>query len=192
MSNMRATMHRRTIRRKKSAGQGLVEFALVLPILLLLLMGVVDFGWIVFNYAQLQNSLREALRYGSVPGYDATPQYVQCDGIRQRILDLAPLSGVQHANIGITYDDGRPASADATLQVGACPAGGTYTANAGYVPYGETLPQPQVVILAGHRVVISIDVNVHFLTPFIHSLAPSGMQIQLGASRTIFPEGLGL
>lgn len=155
-------------------------------------MGVVDFGWIVFNYAQLQNSLREALRYGSVPGYDATPQYVQCDGIRQRIMDLAPFSGVRPEHITVTYDDGRPAGLDAALQVGACPAGGNYTANAGYIPFGETLPQPQLSILAGHRVVISIDVNVHFLTPFIHTLAPSGMQIALGASRTIFPDGLGL
>ena len=185
-------MHRRRTRRTKSAGQGLVEFALVLPILLVLLMGVVDFGWIVFNYAQLQNSLREALRYGSVPGYDATPQYVQCDGIRQRIMDLAPFSGVRPEHITVTYDDGRPAGLDAALQVGACPAGGNYTANAGYIPFGETLPQPQLSILAGHRVVISIDVNVHFLTPFIHTLAPSGMQIALGASRTIFPDGLGL
>lgn len=185
-------MHRRHPRRSKPAGQGLVEFALVLPILLLLLMGVVDFGWIVFNYAQLQNSLREALRYGSVPGYDATPQYILCDGIRQRIIDLAPFSGVQPGNINVTYDDGRPVTSDTTLQVGTCPAGGAYTPNATYVPYGKTLPEPQPAILAGHRVVIVIDVNVHFLTPFIHTLAPSGMQIQLGASRTIFPGGLGL
>ncbi|MCC7209638.1 MAG: pilus assembly protein [Anaerolineae bacterium] len=184
--------HRRPARRAKSKGQGLVEFALVLPILLLLLMGVVDFGWIVFNYAQLQNSLREALRYGSVPGYDATPQYVQCDGIRQRIIDLAPFSGVRAANISVTYDDGRPVTTDNTLLVGACPAGGSYSANTAYVPFGETTAQPRLVIRAGDRVVIGIDVNVRFLTPFIHTLAPSGMHIQLGASRTIFPDGLGL
>src|SRR5258706_3512507 len=49
--------------RKKSRGQALVEFALVLPILLLLLFGTIDFGWIMFNYVSLYNVLREGIRY---------------------------------------------------------------------------------------------------------------------------------
>ena len=38
---------KRTIRREN--GQSLVEFAIVLPILLTLLCGVIDFGWIYSN-----------------------------------------------------------------------------------------------------------------------------------------------
>ena len=59
--------------RSKSKAQGMVEFALITPILLLLLFGVIDFGWMVFNYSQLYNALREGVRYGSVPGFVNMP-----------------------------------------------------------------------------------------------------------------------
>ena len=49
-----------------SGGQSLVEFALVLPILALLLFGVIQFGIIFGGYNSLINSVREAARYGSV------------------------------------------------------------------------------------------------------------------------------
>ena len=35
----------KTMRRKKA--QGMVEFALVLPILLLAIFGIIDFGWMI-------------------------------------------------------------------------------------------------------------------------------------------------
>lgn len=47
-------------------GQSLVEMALILPILLLLLMGIIDFGWIFANQIELQNAARDGARYASV------------------------------------------------------------------------------------------------------------------------------
>ena len=48
-------------RRDESRGQSLVEFALILPVLLLILMGLFDLGRAVFAY----NSVSEAARNGS-------------------------------------------------------------------------------------------------------------------------------
>src|SRR5258708_18917998 len=80
--------------------QGLVEFALLLPVLLLLFMGIVDFGWEIFNYSQLENGLREGVRYGAVPGPSlASPQYQNCAGIKDKIVSLAGTSGVKASNI---------------------------------------------------------------------------------------------
>lgn len=56
----------RIIRRQRTRGQGLVEFALVLPIFLLLLFSIVDAGRYVFLNSAMSNAAREAARLGSV------------------------------------------------------------------------------------------------------------------------------
>lgn len=52
--------------RKNEKGQGLVEFALILPILLLLLVAIVDFGWMIFVKTNLNNAAREGARVYAV------------------------------------------------------------------------------------------------------------------------------
>ena len=47
---------------KKENGQAMVEFALVLPILLLVVCGIIDFGWLFFNHLTLQNASNIACR----------------------------------------------------------------------------------------------------------------------------------
>jgi hypothetical protein len=48
---------------RKTKGQGLVEFALILPLLLLLLLGIIEGGRIIWAYVTVQNAAREAARY---------------------------------------------------------------------------------------------------------------------------------
>lgn len=50
--------------------QGLVEMALVLPVLLLLFMGIFEFGRIFGSYVVVSNLAREGARYGAVGGND--------------------------------------------------------------------------------------------------------------------------
>ena len=50
----------------RSRGQSLVEFALVLPLFLLLFMAVMDFGTAVFTYNSLTNAAREGVRLAVV------------------------------------------------------------------------------------------------------------------------------
>lgn len=47
-------------------GQAIVEFALVLPLLLTILCGIIDFGWLFYNQLNLDNASREAARQISV------------------------------------------------------------------------------------------------------------------------------
>ena len=56
---------------KSERGQSIVEFALVLPILLILLCGIIDFGWLYYNQITLNNAAREGARY-AVIHYDPT------------------------------------------------------------------------------------------------------------------------
>jgi uncharacterized protein (UPF0333 family) len=54
---------------KKENGQAMVEFALVLPILLLLVAGIIDFGWLFYNHLSANNASREAARYIAIHYY---------------------------------------------------------------------------------------------------------------------------
>lgn len=53
-------------------GQSLVEFALVLPVLLLLLLGIIDFGRVLSAYYVVDHAARDAVRYASVGASDST------------------------------------------------------------------------------------------------------------------------
>lgn len=52
--------------RSKQQGQTLAEFALVIPIFLLILMGIFDMGRAVFAYTSIANAAREGTRLGIV------------------------------------------------------------------------------------------------------------------------------
>jgi len=62
-----------TGRRRLSSESGaeLVEFALVLPILLLLIAGIADFGLLFHSHEVTTNAAREGARLAVLPGYDA-------------------------------------------------------------------------------------------------------------------------
>ena len=49
-----------------SRGQSLVEFSLILPILMILVFGILDFGLGLRSYISLSNAVREGARYASV------------------------------------------------------------------------------------------------------------------------------
>ncbi len=53
---------------KNREGQSLVEFALMLPILLLVILGIIEAGWIIWAYITVQNSAREAARFAVTGG----------------------------------------------------------------------------------------------------------------------------
>ena len=77
-------------RRDESRGQGLVEFALVFPIAIVLLLAVFDMGRAVFIYNGLTNAAREGVRLAIV-NQDK-------DLIAERVQGMAP--GAAVTNLG--------------------------------------------------------------------------------------------
>jgi Flp pilus assembly protein TadG len=53
-------------------GQSLVEFALVLPMFLLVMLGLIDFGRLLFSYVSLANGAREMSRVVSISASTST------------------------------------------------------------------------------------------------------------------------
>lgn len=60
------------MKRARDAGQSLVEFALVVPIFLILVFGVVDGVRAVFAYNTIANASREGARYAMVHGSNSS------------------------------------------------------------------------------------------------------------------------
>jgi Flp pilus assembly protein TadG len=86
--------------------QAVVEFAIVLPILMMLLVGILEVGRMIFIYSAVTNASREAARYASATGLaddGVHKKFQYCDGIKERALRSAyfvPLA------ITISYDHG--------------------------------------------------------------------------------------
>src|SRR5262245_50873139 len=59
-------------RDRRSRGQSLVEFALVVPVFLLILMGILDFGRAVLAYNSLSNAARDGARVAIVDQSDGS------------------------------------------------------------------------------------------------------------------------
>ena len=58
------------VRRRRSRGQALVEFALILPVLLMILMVVIEAARLFSAWLILENVVREAARYAVTGNFD--------------------------------------------------------------------------------------------------------------------------
>jgi hypothetical protein len=110
---------------KKTRGQTMVEFALVLPILLVTMYGVMEFGRLLFIYVTTTSASREAARYASGVelvdrGGVLVERFRDCEGIRDAAMRVGLLAGLQSGDIDIRYDLG-PADTRTWNQLPQCP-----------------------------------------------------------------------
>ena len=75
------------VRRDNERGQAIIEMALTLPLLLLVVLGIFDFGLMFQRYEVVTNAAREGARVGVLPNYTAAVA-------RTRALQYLDVSGV--------------------------------------------------------------------------------------------------
>jgi len=75
-------------------GQSLVEFALVLMPLFIILLGIIQFGFVFNSYVTITNAAREGARTGTIYIYDATLSKSQNDLARNNAVKTALLSSM--------------------------------------------------------------------------------------------------
>src|SRR5215210_6677124 len=97
------------VHRTGNPGQAIVEFAIVLPILLVMLFGILEVGRMIFIYSAVTNASREASRYGSAVGLgdDGYHKYRYCAGIKEIVEQSAFLIDPADLDIDIRYDKGQ-------------------------------------------------------------------------------------
>jgi len=114
--------------KKTFRAQTMVEFALVLPILMVMLIGMLEVGRMVFTYITIASASREAVRYGAASG-DNDPgtfkRYLDCQGIRDAAENVDVLDVI--TDIRISYDHGPDGPAWDTSIFGSDVCDGTNT-----------------------------------------------------------------
>lgn len=150
--------------------QAIVEFAIALPVLLMLLIGIMEVGRLVFMYAMVINSSRDAVRYASAYGRSDDYGYLKysyCYGIRQNAKLSGFLLNLQDADIDIDYDGGPGTS---LLDPNGCDAAS-----------GE---DPDIVGVVETEDRVTVTVRVDY-TPMLSLLPIDARTITSTSSRTI-------
>lgn len=139
--------------------------ALVLPLLLLLLFGVVEFGRFLSTQHGISTAAREAARYGFAigPSPNGVPQYSDCDSIADAAAGLSGLGQVTDADVSVRYIDG------AGSEIIACPA---------------TSAAIQAAVVDGDRVEVTVTRPYSPIVPLVTAAFPT--TITATDSRTIF------
>lgn len=144
---------------RPASGQALVEFALVAPLLVVLILAVIEFGWYVAVSTAVTAASREGARHGSTVGDNGagTPNYVDCTGIRAAAQGTTgALITLTDPQIRISYDDG------AGIPVSdPCPPHGTVGPDEGDLARFD-------------RVVVEVTVAYRPITPIADLLVPTG------------------
>jgi Flp pilus assembly protein TadG len=130
-------------RQGRGAGraQAMVEFALALPVFLLMVYGLLEVGRLIFMEAAVTTASREAVRYASAYGRignAGNQQYQDCTGIRNEAKRVGILLGLTDADVDIGWDDG--------------PSTGSHP----YCLAGYTSPDTSVALVSGQRVVVTV------------------------------------
>lgn len=88
--------------------QAIVEFAIVLPILLVVLIGILEVGRLILIYSAVTNASREAVRYASAVGLDdnGLTKYNYCEGIKGVAMRSTFLVPSSDFSVEIHYDHG--------------------------------------------------------------------------------------
>jgi Flp pilus assembly protein TadG len=81
--------------RRRGRGQALVEFALVMPLILLLIFGAIDFGRAIYSYNAMSESSRQADRTAIV---NQTPS-----AVKNAAIAAAPAVALVAANVTVCY-----------------------------------------------------------------------------------------
>ena len=95
-------MNRLVHRRRDEGGQSMVEFALIIPLFVLVLLGLFDVGRAVYAYNTVNNAAREAGRLAIVDQYE--------DHVLDEAVAAASGIGVLRDDVTVEYElpDGSP------------------------------------------------------------------------------------
>jgi hypothetical protein len=94
--------------KQRTRAQGMVEFALALPVILLVIFGIIEFSRLLLTYSSVYTASRDAVRFAVVTGMSpaGVPHYQDCNGIRAAGMNLGRFGGVRSTDFDIRYDRG--------------------------------------------------------------------------------------
>ena len=137
---------------RREGGQGLVEFALVIPIILVVIVGALDLGRAVYAYNTIANAARQGARVAAVNQIATSPD---CNGDR-------PVENVANPHWSI-----KRCAAAAALTLGVQPADVSVAYRA---PTGSTMTCTSGALNVGCIATVTVSYTYTPITPIIGSL----------------------
>ena len=99
----------------ENRGQATAEFAIVVPILLLILLAIFQFGLAFNDYLSLTDAVREGARKAAVSRHLVDPdEYVKEEVVKSG-TDLGPDFGVEDVTVSSTWGPGEDVTVSATF-----------------------------------------------------------------------------
>jgi Flp pilus assembly protein TadG len=94
-----------TGRARRSAGNAIIEFALIFPLIFTIFTGVFQFGYALYVYNELQTAVRSGARYASALAYESSagspaPAYLQA--VRNTVVYGSPTASGSPVVPGLT------------------------------------------------------------------------------------------
>jgi len=162
-------------------GQSLVEFAMIAPFLIMILLLVVDCGRAAYDYSTLAGAAREGARAAITTGNNRPDNSRVIGAVEQNAIGLslssgtcvndpAPASPAMQANTGLVY-------------VGAGSGNVTTNAPGGQAPAGVGVCGAVVPSYAGHYpLTVTVKYNFQPLTPFGSQFFPNGIVMTVSST----------
>jgi Flp pilus assembly protein TadG len=139
---------------RNQTGQSLIEFALVIPLILALVLAFAELGRVVYFYSAVTNAVREAARFGSVTQFASGSE--RDLEIQQRVLHFAVAAPLNISDVTIYCD------LDVTDQDNPCDDHITVTATFSVEP---TFPLITEIIGIGSEYIITAKSTMQ-MTPY--------------------------
>ncbi|MEX1171723.1 MAG: TadE/TadG family type IV pilus assembly protein [Chloroflexota bacterium] len=171
--------------RAPDAGQSLVEFALVLMPLFLILLGIIQFGFIFNTYVTMTNAAREGARAASVYVYQSGCSKTQNDALRSDAAERA-LRGAMNM---LTKASPQYAVTTASPPSTNCAARATWTTSNGgltftngdlVVTYANPSALTETDARVGQQITVRATYHQDLIIPLIAQLLPRDANGRLG------------
>ena len=154
------------------AGQSLVEFSLILFPLFLVLLGIIQFGFIFNTYVTMTNAARDAGRLGTVYVYDRSLTKAQNDLVRNEAIKSQVIASMNMLGKTAPWFT----SGSTWTQ-----SGSTYTNGDIVITYSLPTGVTDVDARVGQRVMVRATYHQDLVIPLISALLPrdAGGRMQL-------------
>jgi Flp pilus assembly protein TadG len=162
-AHVRALIRVRRRRVDGEAGQSLVEFSLILFPLLILLLGIIQFGLIFNAYVTMTNAARDAARLGTIYIYDRTQNQASNDLLRNESIKSSVIQSMNllgttapHFSTGSTWTQSGTMYTNGDLVI-------TYV-----LPTSVTASDPRT----GYEVTVRATYHQDLVVPLISNFLP--------------------
>ena len=161
-------------------GQSLVEFSLILTPLLLILLGIVQFGLIFNAQVTITNAAREGARAATIYRFDDAKTKSQNDGLR----DDATIAAIT-SSLGILSRNAPQFSGAGTWSSSGTSPNLTYTNGDIVVVYSVPTGVTDSDARAGEQIKVSITYHQDLVVPLIANLLPRDSNGRLAQGATV-------